>query len=195
MVEPKISMSSNSLIFINVYDLPNLARCNRCTGVLGLGAYHTAIQVGRQEFTYGGNTLSSDSGIYMNAPRKNSSFVFKYSLPVLNPREPEESVLKMTEFEIVHCLLPQMSNKYLANQYDILLKNCNHFTDEFLTKITGGNFSLPGYMNRVAWIGSFFHCIVPNKYLTVTPSHTRENVIQDMNCESSRSTSRSYSLL
>ena len=156
-------------VYINVYDLPSLSRCNTCTGVFGLGAHHTAIQVGKQEFTYGGNTLSEDSGIYMNAPRKNSSFVFKYSVPVINQREPEQCVLKMTEFEIFHCLVPRLGAKYLANQYDILLKNCNHFTDEFLTLITGGDYSLPRYLNRVAYLGSFFHCVVPRKYLTVTP--------------------------
>ena len=113
----------------------------------------------------------------MNAPRKNSSFVFKYSVPVLDRRDPDESVLKMTEFEIYHCLLPRLASKYIANEYDMLTKNCNHFTDEFLTLITRGKYSLPGYMNRVAYLGSFFHCIVPKKYLTVTPSHTRENAI------------------
>ena len=153
--------------------MPNLAKCNRCTGVFGLGAYHTAIQVGKQEFTYGGNTLSNESGIYMNAPRKNSSFVFKYSLPVLNTQDPEQSVLKMTEFEIFHCLLPRLATKFVANEYDMLLKNCNHFTNEFLTLITGGDFSLPAYLNRVAYLGSFFHCVVPKKYLTVTPQHAR----------------------
>ena len=34
-------------VYINVYDLPNLKKCNSCTGMFGLGAYHTAIQVGK----------------------------------------------------------------------------------------------------------------------------------------------------
>ena len=62
-----------------------------------------------------------------------------------------------------------MGAKFLSNEYDILLKNCNHFTNEFLTLITGGDYSLPSHMNRIAYFGSFFHCIVPAKYLTVTP--------------------------
>ena len=100
----------------------------------------------------------------------------------------------MTEFQIFHCLIPSLSSKYVANQYDILLKNCNHFTDELLTKITGGEYSLPPFLNRVAYLGSFFHCIVPRKFLTVTPLTTRGNAIESMNSEVNRSSS-SYSLL
>ena len=95
-------------VFINVYDLPNMQRCNACIGRIGFGAYHTAIQIGKHEFTYGGNANSHESGIYLTAPRKNSSFVFKYSIPVFDKRNPENQVLKMTEFEIYHVLIPRM---------------------------------------------------------------------------------------
>ena len=61
-----------------------------------------------------------------------------------------------------------MGQRYKANQYDILMNNCNHFTEDFLRQITDGMFGIPNYLNRAASIGSVFHCIVPNKYLTVT---------------------------
>lgn len=41
------SCTSHSPIYINVYDLPNMQRSNSCMGKLGVGAYHTAIQVGK----------------------------------------------------------------------------------------------------------------------------------------------------
>ena len=53
---------------------------------------------------------------------------------------------------------------------------------------------MPRYLNRVAYLGSFFHCIVPRKYLTVTPVTTRGNAIETMNYEVNRSGS-TYSLL
>ena len=45
--------------------------------------------------------------------------------------------------------------------------NCNHFTDEFLVKLLGRG--LPRKLNRAAYFGSFLHCLIPKKYLTVTP--------------------------
>jgi len=67
----------------------------------------------------------------------------------------------------------------LADNYDILLNNCNHFTEAFLREITGGQYGLPGFLNRAAYIGSFFHCFVPARYLNVAPEEekTSENPI------------------
>ena len=58
--------------------------------------------------------------------------------------------------------------KYRANHYDMLKFNCNHFTDEFLRHLTGQG--LPGHLNRAAYIGGCFHCIIPRKYLIVVPA-------------------------
>ena len=118
-------------VYVNVYELPK-ARCKTLLSVVRMGIYHTAIQIGKQEFTYGGNQHSDVSGIYMNAPRKNSQFKFLFSIPVYFKRDPERSVLTMTEFEIFNVLIPRMSRRYQASSYDILKFNCNHFTDEFL---------------------------------------------------------------
>ena len=102
-----------------------------------------------------------DSGIYMNAPRKNRQFTFKYAIPVIDKRNPEASLLKMTEFEIFHVLIPRMGQRYKTNTYDILKFNCNHFTDEFLKEITGGEYGIPSYINRAARLASWFHCCIP----------------------------------
>lgn len=148
-------------VVINVYDLRSMRRCNMCMHPCGIGLYHTAIQVGKREITYGGNTTSAMSGIYTNAAQRNQNFAFKFSIPVYYEREPEVSVLVKTEEQIFFELLPRMGQRYTANTYDILLKNCNHFCEEFLTEITGGRFGLPGYINRAARIGAYFHCLVP----------------------------------
>ena len=70
-------------------------------------------------------------------------------------------MLRKTEKEIYYEVIPEMEELYRANEYDILLKNCNHFCDDFLRRLTNGQFSLPAYLNRAARIGSWFHCVVP----------------------------------
>ena len=84
-------------VVINVYDLRTMRRCNMCMHPCGIGLYHTAIQVGKREITYGGNTTSVMSGIYTNAAQGNQNFAFKFAIPVYYEREPELSVLVKTE--------------------------------------------------------------------------------------------------
>ena len=152
-------------LYINVYSLKNLDRCNAICSTVGFGAYHTALQVGKQEFAYGGNALRAESGIYLNAPRRNRSFIFRYAIPV--EYEPDEEtgeqppVSELTAFEIYNVLIPRLGQRYQANKYDLLLKNCNHFVDEFLQILTAGRFKLPNYINRSVRVASYFHCFVP----------------------------------
>lgn len=66
-------------LYINVYELPAVSQnFNRCTSCLGFGTYHTAVQVGKTEYAFGGSSGLPMTGIYKTAPRKNHRFVFKY---------------------------------------------------------------------------------------------------------------------
>jgi len=71
-------------------------------------------------------------------------------------------------------ILEELMDTYRANKYDMLLKNCNHFTDEFVRRLFGGKKSIANYINRAAYIGSFLHCLVPTKYITVIPPGCEE---------------------
>ena len=129
----------------------------------------------------------------------NRSFVFKYAIPVYNPKNPEQVVLTKTEFEIYHVLVPRMGQRYRADRYDTLINNCNHFTEEFLREITGQEFGLPGFLNRAAYIGSWFHCLIPARWLNVAPDQeeSESNALSNVNASAtqSRGASTSYSLL
>ena len=74
--------SQSSPVFINVYDLPNLRNVNRCAHPIGFGAYHTAIQVGKYEFSYSGSSMSRQSGIYLNIAKRNHHFAFKFQIAI-----------------------------------------------------------------------------------------------------------------
>jgi hypothetical protein len=60
-------------------------------------------------------------------------------------------------------------DEYRANTYNLLLRNCNHFSDEFVRRLYAGKKRVPGFINRAANVGSLFHCFVPTKFVTVTP--------------------------
>ena len=92
------------------------------------------------------------------SPKNHDVFTYKFTL----------EFGKVESYKIVLLSLSKLFNKYKANQYDVLKLNCNHFSNEFLTLIVGRG--LPKYLNRIAYVGSFLHCIVPKKYLIVTPN-------------------------
>ena len=65
-------------------------------------------------------------------------------------------------------------DNYRAYKYDMLIKNCNHFSNDFLGELFNGRYALPYYVNRAAWLGSWFHCIIPTRYVTVAPTGCEE---------------------
>ena len=69
----------------------------------------------------------------------------------------------------VWSVLSKLMKRYKANQYDMLRFNCNHFCDDFLRQLTKGQRGLPTDLNRAANTGSYLHCLVPSRYLIVTP--------------------------
>lgn len=55
-------------LYINVYALKDFSSCTDFCKPIGLGIYHTALQIGEYEVAYGGNTAISDTGIYVTRP-------------------------------------------------------------------------------------------------------------------------------
>jgi hypothetical protein len=115
------------------------------------------VEVNGREYAYGGNSLLDCTGVYEMFPRSHDVFTFKYSI----------EVGQVDGEHVIQSALNKLMKKYKCNQYDMLTLNCNHFTHEFLQLLVGRG--LPNYLNRAAYLGSFLHCLVPRKYLIVTP--------------------------
>mmetsp|Transcript_17785 Transcript_17785/g.27501 ORF Transcript_17785/g.27501 Transcript_17785/m.27501 type:complete len:138 (-) Transcript_17785:418-831(-) len=80
--------------------------------------------------------------------------------------------------EDIYPILQKLMKKYRAYKYDLLTFNCNHFSDELISILFCGKKRLPNFVNRAAYLGSWFHCMVPRKYVTVTPAGHEEDTIQ-----------------
>jgi len=65
-----------------------------------------------------------------------------------------------------------MAGSYNGDSYHLIAKNCNHFTDDISRRLTGK--SIPGWVNRLARIGSFCNCLLPESIQVTAVRHTPE---------------------
>ncbi|KAF3645868.1 DeSI-like protein, partial [Capsicum annuum] len=137
---------NRSLLYLNVYDLTPV---NNYLYWAGLGVFHSGIEVHGQEYGYGAHDYPS-SGVFEVEPRSCPGFIFRRSV-LLGSTDMSRSE--------VRSFMEHISEKYHGDSYHLIAKNCNHFADEVCSRLTGK--PIPGWVNRLARVGSFCNCILP----------------------------------
>ncbi|KFK29811.1 hypothetical protein AALP_AA7G181900 [Arabis alpina] len=145
-VRKKKKKSGSVPVYLNVYDLTPM----NCYGYwLGIGIYHSGLEVHGVEYGYGAHEAPS-SGIFEVEPKKCPGFTFRKSILVgeteMNAKEVRTFMLKLAE-------------EYKGNNYHIITRNCNHFCNQVCLKLTQK--SIPSWVNRLARIGFLCNCVLP----------------------------------
>ncbi|XP_014247995.1 desumoylating isopeptidase 2 isoform X2 [Cimex lectularius] len=145
-------------IILNVYDM---YWTNDYTTSIGLGVYHSGVEVYGQEYTYGGHPHSFP-GIFPISPRKASELGDQYKF--------RQSVLigytDFTESDVKR-IIDELGKEFRGNQYHLMHKNCNHFSCAF-TKILCEE-EIPSWVNRLAYFSTrvpFLQRCLPREWLT-----------------------------
>eukprot|EP00762_Andalucia_godoyi_P003043 ANDGO_04169.mRNA.1 DeSI-like protein At4g17486 len=129
----------------NVYDIID----NSYSAWAGIGVFHSGIEVYGVEYSFGGG-LGSATGVFGIEPRSAEGVVFRETV-VLG-----ETKLSRSEVERI---VWDMARDWPSNSYDLLERNCNVFSDALAQRILG--VGVPGFVNRLARVGSFFRCVLP----------------------------------
>ncbi|CAN4127649.1 unnamed protein product [Withania somnifera] len=137
---------NRALLYLNIYDLTPV---NNYLYWAGLGVFHSGIEVHGLEYGYGAHDYPT-SGVFEVEPRSCPGFIFRRSV-LLGSTDMSRSE--------VRSFMEHISEKYHGDSYHLIAKNCNHFTDEVCSRLTGK--PIPGWVNRLARVGSFCHCILP----------------------------------
>jgi len=132
---------SSSRVILNVYDLHE---SNDQLYALGLGLYHSGVQVGGLEWTFAGG-----AGIYSDDPR-GAAAKYRESFDM------GEFAGSSRDMDII---LDDLRRKFVPNSYHLLTQNCNCFAEDFCQRLLGK--SIPGFVNRLANLGSMVQCILP----------------------------------
>lgn len=143
---PRKKKTGKVPVYLNVYDLTPI---NGYAYWLGLGVYHSGVQVHGVEYAFGAHDHST-TGIFEVEPKLCPGFTFRKSILIgrtdLGPKD-------------VRSLMEKMAEDYSGNTYHLITKNCNHFCNDVCLKLTGK--PIPRWVNRLARLGLFCNCVLP----------------------------------
>ncbi len=71
----------------------------------------------------------------------------------------------------------QVSDEFLGPSYNLLHKNCNHFTSALCCRLTSK--PAPNWLNRAANIGIALPCVVPREWVNPPDHETAEGRLLD----------------
>ena len=137
-------------IFLNIYDISCI---NRLLRVLGLGIYHTGIQIFDTEFAFYPNN-NDHTGVTEEVPCSNKKIKFYRQIKL------GETSMSFKEIEEI---ISELKIEYIASTYDTFDKNCNHFTNEFSKKLL--NCEIPKNLNRISCLTRALKCLLSEDFV------------------------------
>ncbi|KAK4659408.1 hypothetical protein QC762_109930 [Podospora pseudocomata] len=142
-------------ITIHVYDLLPPGKLSNTLWALGTSLLHSGVVLNNKEYAYGGHDRPGLTGVYWTKP---------LTLPPGGTFRTEilHGFTLATEAEI-DSIIRRASEEFLGTSYNLLTKNCNHFTSYLCEKLTGR--PGPGWLNRAASIGVALPCVVPREWI------------------------------
>lgn len=153
----------------------DLHASNTWTSKVGLGAYHTGVEIEGIEYSF------SDGGILKGKPKMypdSCRYVFKETIVL--------GTYKGTVNDF-RAALTEMQTAFPKGSYDLLNKNCNSFSDAFSERLLG--VGIPKWINRLANAGSTLSAVIPVRTGKPKPRNAIESTRNNKNHRLSQSKS------
>ncbi|KAK6335519.1 hypothetical protein TWF696_002292 [Orbilia brochopaga] len=155
LITRRNSDGPGTAITINVYDLLPPGKLSTVFWTLGVGLLHTGVAINDREYAFGGHDRRGVTGVYWMQPKQEPpgatfrmGFVHAHT-----SHTPDE----------IHKILVDVSQEFQGTSYNVLTRNCNHFTSHLCERLTGK--PAPKWINRAASIGVALPCVVPQAWV------------------------------
>jgi hypothetical protein len=127
------------------------------------------VVINGKEYAYGGHDRRGVTGVYWTQPKTDpAGGTFRTEIV--------QGVTFATQAEI-DSIIHQASLEFDGSAYNILTRNCNHFTDYICQRLTGR--PGPGWLNRAANIGVALPCVVPRDWVNPPDFETADGELLD----------------
>ncbi|KAH0912698.1 hypothetical protein HID58_036019 [Brassica napus] len=167
-------------VYLNVYDLTPM---NAYGYWLGLGVFHSGVEVHGVEYAFGAHEYPS-TGIFEVEPKKCPGFTFRKSILVGKTD---------TCARDVRVYMEKLAEEYRGNKYNLISRNCNHFCNEVCVKLTQK--PIPRWVNRLARLGVLCNCVLPPRLNESKVRRVVKEELSEGEKKRMRNTSRSGPLL
>lgn len=122
-----------------------------------------------KEYAYGGHDRRGVTGVYWTKPRAEPpGGTFRCEILQGFTVEPQAEI---------DSIVREASEEFQGTAYNLLTKNCNHFTQHLCQKLTGR--PGPGWLNRAAGIGVALPCVVPREWIEPPDFDTADGALLD----------------
>jgi len=131
-------------VILHIYDVfadSTVQGINDVFRAVGTGAFHAGVEVFGQEWSYG--YTPSDTGIVVCNPKENTCHRYREAIVM------GTTSLSLLELEK---LLTDMSEEWQGQNYDLLTRNCCHFSDALCRRLGVG--AAPDWLTNLASAGA-----------------------------------------
>jgi hypothetical protein len=162
----KMLWNTSREILLNVYDLHE---SNDYLYSMGLGFYHTGIEIAINQETVGYEYSFSTLGISKTRPR----------LMAFGKLRTQIKLGTHTGNGVdIYAVINRLGDKEFGiGTYDVTKHNCNHFTDALAFALFGVH--IPGWINRLAHIGAPFYSTPKIQDDTSVASEEKEEPVNE----------------
>ena len=140
-------------VYLNVYDLSPM---NDYTYDVGIGFYHSGVQVHGDEWTF------STSGVFYHRPQQAPNVKFRTKILL--------GTVNYTSSKVID-IVNSLRDDFQGERYHLLNHNCNCFSESLTFALL--NKHIPSYVNRLANIGSSISCLSLRVCWATLPSTNR----------------------
>ncbi|ESZ94735.1 putative UPF0326 protein hag1 [Sclerotinia borealis F-4128] len=156
-------------IVINIYDLLPAGKLSSILWRFGTSLLHSGIVINGKEYAFGGHDKKGMTGVYWARPRlEPPGGTFRCEIVqgfTFSPQGEIDAVIK------------EASEIFQGTSYNLLSRNCNHFTAYMCERLTGR--PGPTWLNRAASIGVALPCMVPKEWITPPDYETADGELVD----------------
>ncbi|CAK9079713.1 DeSI-like protein At4g17486 [Durusdinium trenchii] len=132
-------------VTLHIYDLgKQFAGVNMVCKAIGTGAFHAGVEVYDTEWSFGGGSNGkTHTGIFHCPPRGCDAHSY---------REPVDMGTTTMTKQDVKLLIEKLKPEWKGDDYDLLRRNCCHFSDALCISLGVG--PLPGWVTSLAGVGA-----------------------------------------